>query len=86
MEYVLPDLGEGLVGATIVAWYVDVGDRVVEDESIVLVETDKAEVELPSPVTGTIIELGADELDVVGVGGLLAVIAATDDPMGPVAP
>jgi pyruvate dehydrogenase E2 component (dihydrolipoamide acetyltransferase) len=45
----LPDLGEGLQEAEIVTWHVNAGDRVVADQPLVSVETDKAVVEVPSP-------------------------------------
>lgn len=74
VDYLLPDLGEGLVGATIVVWLAVAGERVEEDQPIVVVVTDKAEVELPSPVTGMLLRRGAEAGEVLGVGGLLAEI------------
>ena len=53
----LPDLGEGLAEAEIVAWHVGVGDHVVADQPLLSVETDKAVVELPSPQAGHIAAL-----------------------------
>ena len=53
----LPDLGEGLQEAEIVSWHVNPGDRVVADQPLVSVETDKAVVEVPSPFSGQIAEL-----------------------------
>ena len=55
----LPDLGEGLMEAEIVAWHVSVGDHVITDQPLVSVETDKAVVEIPSPHSGTIAKLHA---------------------------
>ncbi len=52
--FVLPDIGEGLQEAEIVAWHVGVGDHVVADQPLVSVETDKAVVEIPSPQSGHI--------------------------------
>ena len=51
-QFLLPDLGEGLEEAEIVAWHVTEGDHVVVDQPIVSVETDKAVVEVPSPQSG----------------------------------
>src|SRR6266571_2173250 len=48
-QFILPDLGEGLEEAEIVAWHVNEGDHVVADQPLVSVETDKAVVEVPSP-------------------------------------
>ena len=54
-EFKLPDLGEGTVDAEIVEWKVKAGDQVKEDDVIVDVMTDKANIEVPSPVTGTVV-------------------------------
>ena len=67
----LPDVGEGVAEAEIIAWRVSVGDTVGEDDAIVEVMTDKATVELPSPVAGTVARLGADVGDIIPVGSEL---------------
>jgi len=64
----LPDLGEGLPEAEIVAWHVKVGDRVTLDQPMLSVETAKAVVEVPSPYTGTIVKLHAQPGDTVQTG------------------
>ncbi|MEM7768471.1 MAG: dihydrolipoamide acetyltransferase family protein [Pseudomonadota bacterium] len=64
----MPDVGEGVVEAEIVAWHVKVGDMVEEDEDLVDVMTDKATVEIPSPVSGKITALHGAPGDVVAVG------------------
>lgn len=64
----LPDLGEGLQEAEIVAWNVGVGDHVVTDQPLVSVETDKAVVEVPSPHSGRIAALHGEAGDIVQVG------------------
>jgi 2-oxoisovalerate dehydrogenase E2 component (dihydrolipoyl transacylase) len=69
--FMLPDLGEGLHDAEIVAWHVGVGDTVVADQPLVSVETAKAVVEIPSPWSGRILSLHAKPGDVVPVGGSL---------------
>ena len=56
--FTLPDLGEGTVEAEIVEWYVAVGDAVTEGAPMADVMTDKANVEVPAPVTGTVTSLG----------------------------
>jgi len=66
--FVLPDVGEGLQEAEIVAWHVGVGDHVVADQPLVSIETDKAVVEIPAPRSGHIALLHAEPGDVVGVG------------------
>jgi 2-oxoisovalerate dehydrogenase E2 component (dihydrolipoyl transacylase) len=69
----LPDLGEGTVQAEIVAWRVKPGDRVAEDDVIVEVMTDKAAVEVPSPVTGRVVSTTGNPGDTVPVGSELIV-------------
>src|SRR5512143_206848 len=63
----LPDVGEGVAEAEIVEWHVEVGQSVLEDQILAAVMTDKATVEIPSPVAGKVVALGAE------VGGVLAV-------------
>ena len=72
----LPDLGEGLQEAEIVAWHVGVGDHVVTDQPLVSVETDKAVVEVPSPQSGRIAALHGAPGDVLAVGAALVEFAA----------
>ena len=67
----LPDVGEGVAEAELVEWLVDVGANVVEDQPLAAVMTDKATVEIPSPVEGKIIWQGAKLGDVVAVGAPL---------------
>jgi 2-oxoisovalerate dehydrogenase E2 component (dihydrolipoyl transacylase) len=71
----LPDLGEGLQEAEIVSWHVNPGDRVVTDQPLISVETDKAVVEVPSPFSGQIAELFGGEGDLVKVGAPLVAFA-----------
>lgn len=72
----LPDLGEGLEEAEIVAWHVGVGDHVVADQLLVSVETDKAVVEVPSPRAGVIEKLFAAAGEIVKVGDPLVAFGA----------
>lgn len=67
----LPDLGEGLPEAEIVAWHVAEGDSIKADELLLSVETAKAVVEVPSPYTGTIARLHASAGDIVATGAPL---------------
>jgi 2-oxoisovalerate dehydrogenase E2 component (dihydrolipoyl transacylase) len=69
--FALPDLGEGLQEAEIVAWHVAEGDHVVADQPLVSVETEKAVVEVPSPRAGRIARLLAKVHDHVKVGAAL---------------
>jgi len=78
----LPDIGEGVAEGEIVRWLVKAGERVREDQPLVEVMTDKATVEIPSPRTGTIAALHAEEGQVVNVGAVIISI----DVDGAVAP
>ena len=73
-SFLLPDIGEGLEEAEVVEWFVAVGDVVVRDQPLVEVLTDKASSELPSPVAGTVLRLGATEGERLRVGTLLVEI------------
>ena len=70
----LPDIGEGIAEAEIVAWHVAVGDRVEEDQTIADMMTDKATVEMESPVSGVVVELAGEVGDQVAIGAALVVI------------
>jgi 2-oxoisovalerate dehydrogenase E2 component (dihydrolipoyl transacylase) len=74
-QFLLPDLGEGLEEAEIVAWHVTPGDHVVTDQPLVSVETDKAVVEVPSPHSGRITRLFGAKGDLVKVGAPLVEFA-----------
>lgn len=67
----LPDVGEGIAEAELVEWHVKVGDIVREDDLLAAVMTDKATVEIPSPVEGEVIWVGADIGDTVAIGSAL---------------
>lgn len=73
----LPSLGESVVEGTVSRWLVSVGDHVETDQPLVEVTTDKVDAEIPSPASGVIVGLRAQEGDVVQVGGVLAEIDET---------
>jgi 2-oxoisovalerate dehydrogenase E2 component (dihydrolipoyl transacylase) len=73
-EFRLPDIGEGIAEAEIVAWHVKVGDRVSEDQGLADMMTDKATVEMESPVNGVVIEVAGAEGDMIAIGSTLVVI------------
>jgi 2-oxoisovalerate dehydrogenase E2 component (dihydrolipoyl transacylase) len=75
----LPDIGEGIAEAEIVAWHVRVGDRVEEDGRLADMMTDKATVEMESPVAGTIVEVAGAAGDVIAIGSPLVVIETEGD-------
>ena len=70
----LPDIGEGIAEAEIVAWHVKVGDRIAEDDKIADVMTDKATVEMESPVSGVVVSVAGAEGDMLAIGAPLVVI------------
>ena len=70
-EFKLPDVGEGLTEAEIVSWLVEVGETVTEDQPVAEVETDKAVVEVPAPVNGTVREIRAEAGEMVPVGEVI---------------
>ncbi|WP_122262981.1 dihydrolipoamide acetyltransferase family protein [Ornithinimicrobium cerasi] len=74
----LPDLGEGLTEAEVVAWHVVVGDEVGVDQEVVTVETAKASVDVPCPYAGAVAELHAEPGTVLAVGSPLITIAGGD--------
>ena len=74
--FTLPDLGEGLTEGEIARWLVREGDAVVENEPIVEIQTDKATVELGSPVDGVVLRILAPDGEIAAVGATLALIGA----------
>ena len=75
----LPDIGEGIAEAEIVAWHVSVGDRIEEDGPVADMMTDKATVEMESPVAGVVVELAGEVGDQVAIGSALVVIETAAD-------
>src|SRR2546422_2392866 len=87
-EFKLPDIGEGVHEGEVVKWFVKEGDPVKENDPIVEVMTDKVTVQIPSPVTGKILQLRAKEGEVVKVGSTLIVFGEAGEaiPTRPQAP
>lgn len=85
-EFLLPDVGEGLTEAEIVAWKVKVGDTIEINDVIVEIETAKSLVELPSPFEGTVLALLVPEGETVPVGTPIISIGAEGEAPAPVAP
>lgn len=84
-EFRLPDVGEGLHEAEIVRWLVQEGDALAEDQPMVEIQTDKAVVEIASPVAGTVVKLHGAEGDTVPVGAVLITIALAEGVAPPAA-
>jgi 2-oxoisovalerate dehydrogenase E2 component (dihydrolipoyl transacylase) len=79
----LPDIGEGIAEAEIVAWHVKIGDRVEEDQQVADMMTDKATVEMESPVSGVVVELAGEVGDQVPIGSALMVIEIEGEAAAP---
>ena len=73
-EFHFPDVGEGIAEGEIVFWHKKVGERVEAHEILLEVETDKAVVEIPSPVSGVITQRNGEVGDIIEVGAVLVVI------------
>jgi 2-oxoglutarate dehydrogenase E1 component len=91
IDVVTPAAGESVTEGTILEWHAKVGDAIKRDDTIVEISTDKVDVELPSPATGTVTEILVEEGDTVTVGQVIARIAvgengASPAPQAPAAP
>ena len=75
-QILVPSLGESITEATVSKWLKQVGEEVASDEPLVELETDKVNVEVPSPLTGTLSSIKVKEGDTVEVGALLGEINA----------
>src|SRR5215217_9545489 len=85
-EFKLPDIGEGIAEAEIVAWHVKVGDTIGEDQQIADMMTDKATVEMDSPVAGKVVQLAGEVGDQIPIGSVLAVIETDGEAPAEAAP
>ena len=81
-DVTLPQLGETVTEGTITQWFKRVGERVTEDEPLFEVSTDKVDTEVPSPVSGVLIEIRVEEGETVDVGSVIAVVGGADDATG----
>ena len=73
-QILVPSLGESVTEATVSKWLKQVGEKVDTDEPLVELETDKVNVEVPSPLTGTLSSIKAKEGDTVEIGALLGIV------------
>lgn len=81
----LPDIGEGIAEAEVVAWHVKVGDMISEDQPLADMMTDKATVEMESPVTGVVTKVAGEAGDVIAIGAMLVEIEVAGEPSAEVA-
>ena len=82
-EFKLPEVGEGIESGTVVGVLVSVGDTIEEDQPVLELETDKAVVEVPSSVSGTVKEIKVSENDEVSIGEVVLVIGDADEARRP---
>ena len=75
----MPELGESVTEGTITQWLKQVGDEVKVDEPLLEVSTDKVDTEVPSPVSGVLLEIKAEEDDEVEVGDVIATVGDKDE-------
>ncbi len=78
-KFKLPDIGEGIAEAEIVAWHVKLGDMIEEDQQLADMMTDKATVEMESPVAGKVIKLAGEVGDQIAIGSVLVEIETQGD-------
>ncbi len=81
----MPDVGEGVAEAEIVEWLIEVGGKIEEDQHSVDVMTDKATIDIESPVSGTVIEVAGEAGDVIAVGSMLFVVEVAEEDSNEVA-
>lgn len=82
ISFPLPDLGEGLIEATVLEWLVSPGDQVERNQPLVEVETTKSAVELPSPQAGKVVRIHGGPGDTINVGEPLIVFEVPDNTAG----
>lgn len=70
----VPRLGDGVTSATVLEWAIDIGGTVTAGHTLLSVELDKVDTDVPSPVGGTLVERAAEEGDEIQVGDVLCVI------------
>ena len=74
IEFKMPRLGESITEAAIITWFKDVGDPIEEDEILLEVATDKVDSEVPSNISGTIVEILFEVNEVIKIGDTIAII------------
>lgn len=84
VEVVMPQMGESVMEGTVIEWAKNVGDTVEVDETLLEVATDKVDTEVPSPEAGVLVEILAEEGDVIEVGKAIAIIETDADAAGDV--
>ena len=78
-DVVMPKMGESITEGTVLEWKKSVGDSVAKDETLLEISTDKVDSEIPSPASGTILEIIAQVNETIPVGDVIARIGAIDE-------
>src|ERR1700742_1167104 len=78
-QLLLPKMGESVAEATIIKWNKNPGDYIEADDAVMEIATDKVDSEVPSPVSGKLVEQLCNENDVVQVGAVIAIIETGED-------
>ena len=78
-DVVMPKMGESITEGTILEWKKKVGDTINKDETLLEISTDKVDSEIPSPATGTVVEIIAQVNDTIPVGDVIARIGGADE-------
>ena len=79
VDVVMPKMGESITEGTVIEWKKSVGDSIKKDETLLEISTDKVDSEVPSPASGTIVEIIAQVNDTIPVGNVLARIGDTSE-------
>lgn len=82
-EFRMPDIGEGIAEVEIVEWHVRVGDEIHADQVVATIETDKTVIEMPTPLTGTVVSLGVKAGGLLPVGEVLITVEGARGEAGP---
>jgi len=77
MEIIIPNQGLTLTEVVIVKWYKKIGETVQKDETLLNFETDKADMELPSPANGILSKIVVEEGSTIAIGGVVGIITLT---------
>ena len=82
-EIVMPQMGESITEGTVSKWLKSVGDKIEKDEALLEISTDKVDAEVPSPASGTLLEIKVNEGETVEVGSVLALVGAEGGALAP---
>src|ERR1039458_6491132 len=73
-DFEMPDIGEGIAEVEIIEWRIGIGDKIQPDQIVATIQTDKSVVEMPTPLGGTVVFLGAEAGDLLAVGSVLIAV------------